>query len=263
MSDEDRVNITLQSVFGISKIGLRPKDEDYIVASDILTDSSHNLEVAILLDGMGGGAAGEKASQNAGLAFIEVCEILGAGLSPESEASERHAFWLTCVKTCNMAVEQVAKQEGGRSGTTLTAVIVMRDGAGLPAWGDLVHVGDTRAYVGSGKEFVLHSEDHSMTGEMLRAGYIKIHEIEKTHGHNVLTMSLGGPDELIPQIIELDLFPGDEILLCCDGVWGPLHSETGLWVPQSDDRSKVIEMMVDEALSRGSKDNCSALIWSL
>ena len=263
MSNEDRVVIELDGVVGVSDIGPRPKDEDFIIAQRVITESGHHLEIAILLDGMGGGVAGEMASESAGSAFIEACAIIADDMEPSTSADERDTSWEMCVIAANRAVEQVANKEGGRSGTTLTGIILMRDEDGRIAWSDLVHVGDSRAYISRRGQATLLSEDHSMTGEMMRAGYIEIHEIEKTHGHNVLTMSLGGPDELEPMIKELNVVKGDMIILCCDGVWGPLHTETGLWLSEESDVKEMSKAMVAEALNRGSKDNCSILIWSI
>ena len=71
-------------------------------------------------------------------------------------------------------------------------------------------------------------------------------------------MSLGGPDDLNAQIDTIDLQSGDVLLLCCDGVWGPLHTESGMWLGTMSS-----EEITKEALDRGSTDNCSALFWMI
>ena len=53
----------------------------------------------------------------------------------------------------------------------------------------------------------------------------------------------------------------ERFVLCCDGVWGPLHTEEGLWLPDMDE--EVARSMVDEALRMGSRDNCSVLVFDL
>ena len=68
---DERVNLDLQSAFGASLVGLRPKDEDYILGKSMNTAAGEVMDIAILLDGMGGGAAGERASESAGLAFAD------------------------------------------------------------------------------------------------------------------------------------------------------------------------------------------------
>lgn len=263
MSNEERVKITLEGAAGVSAVGLRPKDEDFIIGQKIVTNSGNSLEIAVVLDGMGGGVAGERASESAGSAFIEACSVMSEDMHTSTSFEERANSWDLCIIAANRAVESVAKNEGGRSGTTFTGIILMRSDEGKIMWSDLVHVGDTRAYLEKDGQVSLLSEDHSMTGEMVRAGYIELHQIEETHGRNVLTMSLGGPDELKPMIKEIELTSEDNVILCCDGVWGPLHTIEGLWIPEVDDAFEKCQKMVDEALERGSTDNCSILIWSL
>ena len=248
MSD-DRVSINLAGIDAISLKGKRPKDEDYIIASSL----ENGIEVAVLLDGMGGGAAGEKASENGGKAFIESVNI-----SKLTTESSRNKSLNLCIRAANMAVDKISAENQSRSGSTITAIVVKRANDGSIEWAEIAHVGDTRVYRIRDGEVALLSQDHSMTGEMVRAGYIELHQIEETHGKNVLTMSLGGPDELKPQVEPVDFVSGDIVLLCCDGIWGPLHTEEGMWLG-----SLSATEMANEALERGSTDNCSALFWTL
>lgn len=245
----DRVFVDLSGVDATSLKGKRPKDEDYIIASSV----QNRIEVAVILDGMGGGAAGEKASEYGGKAFVE-----SASLSKLTSVKSRRKSLNLCIKAANLAVDNISTEHKSRSGSTITAILVKRGMKGSIKWAVMAHVGDTRAYRIRDGEVTLLSQDHSMTGEMVRAGYIELHQIEETHGKNVLTMSLGGPDELNPQVEEVELTNGDIIMLCCDGVWGPLHTEQGMEV-----KSLSSIEIANEALARGSTDNCSILFWTL
>ena len=151
----------------------------------------------------------------------------------------------------------------GVSGTTLTALVATYDG-GRPSYADLVHVGDSRCYrICEGVPHLL-TEDHSVTGDMVRAGYIGIHEIEETSGSNTLTRNIGDRGISSADIYVLDLDYGICFLLCCDGVWGPLHKESGLWLPSGHLCSQASsDAIVEMAIERGSTDNCSVLIVDL
>jgi len=258
---DERVNLDLQSAFGASLVGLRPKDEDYILGKSMNTAAGEVMDIAILLDGMGGGAAGERASESAGLAFADAWMLVGEDMAANSEVDDRHEAWGLCVQAANMVVEQISADEGARSGSTLTAITLLKTEGGEVKWADIIHVGDTRAYRFRGDDTSLLSHDHSITGDMVREGYIELHEVEETHGHNVLTMSLGGPEELIPQVEEVQVGSGDLIILCCDGIWGPLHKVDGFWFPESWSLEELPKGLAVEALARGSKDNCSAIVW--
>jgi len=246
---EDRISNSIPGVDATSLKGKRQMDEDYIIASEL----EGGIEVVVILDGMGGGAVGDKASENGGKAFLESLK-----LSDLNSKDSRKTTLNYCVKAANMAVEKISNDHQSRSGSTLTSIIFKRAKSGELEWAELVHMGDTRAYRIRDGEAKLLTQDHSMTGEMVRAGYIELHQIEETHGKNVLTMSLGGPDELSPQIETIELTSGDTILLCCDGVWGPLHTEKGMWLGTMSS-----EEITKEALERGSTDNCSALFLTL
>ena len=65
-------------------------------------------------------------------------------------------------------------------GTTLTAAVVRPDGL------DLVHVGDSRAYLLRGGALRLLTEDHTLVDRMIRAGEISAEEAEVHPHRNVL-----------------------------------------------------------------------------
>jgi len=260
---DNRVKVTTANTFAESVTGLRPKDEDFIISTSFEREDGF-LFCYSLLDGMGGGTSGEKASENAGLAFTEVVEYISRGFTQDTIFEQRKQSWDLCVQLANKSVEYVGIVEGGKSGSTLTSLIVFKSKDGTVAWSDLVHVGDSRMYYSTANGWNLLSEDHSMTGEMVRAGYIKLHEVESTHGSNVLTMSLGSENECKPQIQEISLTKDCIVIICCDGVWGPLHTENGLEVPSLvEGINNIPVLMVQNALDRGSTDNCSLLIAKL
>jgi len=245
----DRISVNLSGVDATSMKGKRQTDEDYIIASSL----DNNIELAAILDGMGGGAVGDEASESAAKAFLDSVKLSDLNSSKNHQESLSY-----CVKAANMAVEKISKDHQSRSGSTITSIIVKRSPEGEVEWAEIVHVGDTRAYLIRDGDVTLLTQDHSMTGEMVRAGYIELHQIEETHGKNVLTMSLGGPDEINAQINSIDIKKGDTILLCCDGVWGPLHTDQGMWLGKHSSAE-----ITQEALERGSTDNCSALFWTI
>ena len=120
-------------------------------------------------------------------------------------------------------------------------------------------MGDSRIYQKKGDSFLLITDDHTPTGEMFRADYIKIHEIPETAGSNTLTKHLGHK-----AMLEADFFTLDSLescfLICCDGVWSSLHTKEGLYAPENYKNQEFIEHIVDEALKRDGSDNCSALL---
>ncbi len=256
MSVSNRIETNgVPGMFAASLVGKRERDEDFVACGDF-----GDVRIGVLCDGMGGEEGGELASQRAARGFVKgVGSIVSKRAEKWSSQGFRHGAYAKLLRMCHATVNSVAEQ--GRSGTTLTALVITLDG-GSPSYADLVHIGDSRCYkvgVGGGRPEPL-TQDHSMTGDMLRAGYINLHEIPETAGGNTLTRNLGDEAASLADISTLELASGDSFLLCCDGVWGPLHTESGLWLPDAPlGQQSSVEALVNEALERGSTDNCSAL----
>ena len=259
MIETSRVELGgVPGMFGASLTGKRERDEDFVAGGEF-----GNVRVAVLCDGMGGGQSGEKASEIAAGGFVKgVGTILRKHSGSWGQESSRHNAYSRVIEICHESVSSMAGG-AGLSGTTLTALVVTYD-SGSPALIDLVHIGDSRCYRVCEDEPSLITEDHSVTGDMVRAGYIEIHEIEETSGKNTLTRNIGDEGGTTADISSLDVRGGGCFLLCCDGVWGPLHTQSGLWVPKGLLCSQEsADDMVGTAIERGSSDNCSVLIVDL
>ncbi len=257
MSGSGRVDLAEASwAFGASETGKRERDEDYVAC-----DEFDSIRVGVLCDGMGGGQSGELASEIAARVFITgVRRVAGELANSWSDDEARHEAYAEVIGHCHESVEGITG-EGGVSGTTLTAVVATLD-KGDTSSIDMIHIGDSRCYrVLDGRADLL-TDDHSVTGDMVRAEYIKMHEIEETSGRNTLTKNIG--DEGSSKADISTIGPGGVFLLCCDGVWGPLHGVSGLWLSDSDICSQEMASgMVEKAIERGSSDNCSVLIIDL
>ena len=159
------------------------------------------------------------------------------------------------VQVANLGVFQKARQLGvARMGTTLTAVDVM--GHSL----NIVHVGDSRAYlVRHGKASCL-TNDHTRVGEMVR---MKLLSPDKVRAHNqrsVLEKCLGVELFVQPDISQVTVQNGDVIILCTDGVWSVIEdAEFAGIVAEEKDAESVSQRIIDLAMSRKSDDNLSVV----
>lgn len=254
-----RVDIAgISGMFGESVTGKRERDEDYIAC-----DEFGNVRVGVLCDGMGGGQSGDLASETAARVFITCVRESSGGLAERwSDVLTRHRALSEAIGNCHEAI--VAMAGGvGLSGSTLTAVVATYGLEAIESI-DLVHIGDSRCYRISHSGAEILTDDHSVTGDMVRADYIKIHEIEDTSGKNTLTRNIGDEGSSSADIVSLDPSGGSRFLLCCDGVWGPLHGSNGMWLADTDPCSnEFARLMVESALERGSTDNCSVLLADL
>ena len=168
-------------------------------------NEDRSLATAALLavaDGMGGAKAGEVAAQ------IAVDSV--AGLGGEAGADEVRA----AVEEANRAIRRMARDDADKSGmgTTMTAAL-LRDGRL-----DVVHVGDSRAYLWRGSTLSQITEDHSVVAELVRRGTITAEEAEHHPHRNVITRALGADAEVTADVMSADLREGDVVLVCSDGL---------------------------------------------
>lgn len=186
--------LALVEVAYLSDTGrIRHHNEDRALASP---------RVLVVADGMGGAKAGEVAAQ---MAVDAVKRLVG----PVHEDDVRGA-----VDRANRAIRRLASDDPDKSGMGTTLTAAMLDDGRL----DVVHVGDSRAYLWRGGTLRQVTEDHSVVAELVRRGSITQEEAE-THPHrNVITRALGAEDGVDADVVHVDLEDGDVVLLCSDGL---------------------------------------------
>ncbi|HEX5641074.1 MAG TPA: PP2C family serine/threonine-protein phosphatase [Thermoleophilia bacterium] len=193
-------------------------------------------------DGMGGASAGEVAS---GLA-AETLAAEVAGGTPLHAAAE----------AANAAVFRRAHDnlEQTGMGTTLTA-FVLEGGTARFA-----HIGDSRAYLLRDGELRQVSDDHSLVGEMMRDGRLTEEEAAVHPHRSILSRALGTePQARIDEFTE-DLLPGDVLLLCSDGLSGPVSADAMRVALTHSDPQAAAERLILEARRAGGPDNITAVV---
>ncbi len=193
-------------------------------------------------DGMGGANAGEVAS---GLAAGTLASEVAAG-TPIHAAAE----------AANAAVFQRAHDniEQTGMGTTLTAFVLEGSTA------HFAHIGDSRAYLLRDGELRQVSDDHSLVGEMVRDGRLTEEEAAVHPHRSILSRALGTePAARIDEFTE-DLLPGDVLLLCSDGLSGPVPAAAIKLALTRSDPQAAAERLILEARKQGGPDNITAVV---
>ncbi len=198
----------------------------------------------LVADGMGGHPQGR-------LAATLAVETAGAALH---RAEDPAGALPAAVAAANQAIlARATPDEGGRSlGTTLVALVV---GGGRAT---VANVGDSRAYLVRGGLALQMTVDHSWVAEQVRAGLLSAEEaLHHPRRSRITRALLGEPVE--PDIFEVNLRPGDVVMLCTDGLWEPL---TPRRIAELLDGEGTLQdrvaALVDEALRVGSTDNVTA-----
>jgi PPM family protein phosphatase len=192
-----------------STVGAREKNEDRVGHW-----TSPGAVLMAVADGLGGHLNGELAAQLA-------IDVLGATFRAEARPrlADPAQFLEQALMTGHAAiVREAQKQELPEHPRTVIAACVVQDGR--VHW---THVGDCRFYLLRAGRVVARSRDHTVVQQLVDEGRIP-DEAAGTHPYrNRLLQCLGGyePPRLEP-VASAQLLPGDVVLLCSDGFWGPL-----------------------------------------
>ena len=116
-------------------------------------------------------------------------------------------------------------------GTTCTAAVFS------PVRMSVAQVGDSRAYLLRDGRLALLTRDQTMASELVDAGALKPDQVETYPYRHVLVQALGTKGKLRPVITDVDLHEGDRVLLCSDGLHGPVRDDAIAAILQGLQRS--------------------------
>ena len=124
----------------------------------------------------------------------------------------------------------------------------------------LGHVGDSRAYLRRGGRLKQMTRDHSLVWEMMRQGTITAEEARNHPYRNVITQAVGTDPQVTPDISTVECFPGDLWLICSDGLTEYLTDSRIEEVLGLYPANRAADVMLEEALAAGGKDNVTLII---
>lgn len=212
---------------------------------DSLYAGPHFIAVA---DGMGGMAAGDLASA----IVINTIARLDEPPPDDSVADELADTIAEANRAIRRAVAEDPQKEG--MGTTLTAMWF--DGE----WFNMVHIGDSRAYRMRDGGFEQITVDDTYVQMLVDEGRITAEEAERHPQRSLLLRALGA-SEVEPAFQTLKGVPGDRILLCSDGLTGPVSdADIALTLQSAAEPIEAVESLVSQALEAGAPDNVTVLI---
>lgn len=229
---------------------VREGNEDYIgcVAAESPEQARSHGWLFVLADGVGGHDLGEVASKTA-------VESVEAGFR-ESNAGEPHGALLSrLVQTANMRVFDAgrAAAPGGASMASTIVVCALRyDRAAI------AHVGDSRCYLVRRGQIALLTRDHTVANEHVRLGLLSAEEAREASTSHILSRSLGNALTVNVETSEHQVFAGDVIVLCSDGLHNLVPpSEIAAIAGHGSDLAVSAKRLVDIANQRGGGDNIS------
>jgi len=200
------------TIYQESRPGKRPSNQDRIAYC-----YSRDALLMVIADGMGGHLHGEVAAQ------IAVQYITQTFQREAQPMVQDPVLFLSHVMTnAHHAILDYAFDKHLPEAPRTTAVVCLIQN-GLAHW---AHAGDSRLYLVRKGAIEAQTRDHSRVQLMMDQGLLDAEGAAKHPGRNRIYSCLGGNHS--PQIEfsrPTPLYAGDVMILCTDGVWGPLGSE--------------------------------------
>jgi serine/threonine protein phosphatase PrpC/CRP-like cAMP-binding protein len=240
-------------------------------ATDVGRTRDHNednflvdkkLNLFIVADGMGGHAAGEVASS---VAVREVRRVLAERrdvvegfVNEESAVGRQQLLRLIedAVQTACGRVFELAQENAERRGmgTTLSLLLV----AGRR--GFIGHVGDSRIYLARTGQVHQLTEDHSLINELIKRGRLKPGDAFDSPYKNAVTRAVGVYESVEVDTFDFDVLPGDNFLLCSDGLSCYIDDELTLAYLAAENVKEIPDRFIRLANESGGKDNITAVV---
>ncbi|TNE49710.1 MAG: cyclic nucleotide-binding domain-containing protein [Deltaproteobacteria bacterium] len=226
-----------------------------------LADTANNLFV--VADGMGGHEHGDLASGTAVESVRNYLHNAMTGLKAFAiDPSEERSRWaeqviLGAVQAANADVYNQAVQKGVQEnmGTTMSMMIVLSANRAI-----IGHVGDSRIYRVRNKEVAQLTEDQTLLMQQIKSGAVRPEDADKVPYGGTLLQAIGYRAEVNPDIFWIDIQPGDQFLLCSDGLSNYLIEDEIVTVFSKARGEQIVPRLIDCANARGGRDNITAVV---
>lgn len=203
-----------------------------------------NWLLAVVCDGLGGAAFGERAASAATAALIAEVAALPSRL-PANEVLEI---------AISATHDRVHRLFGGKSATTLTAILVKSNGTSI-GW-----VGDSRIYsLGTNQLHQLSTDD--TLGAVLDASAKNLAATLSADFADRLSQAIGGEVAVKPHVIPWNFEAAKGCLLCTDGIWKPLEGTMEKIVANcGEDGGELARRLLLSSDWHGGGDNASGML---
>jgi PPM family protein phosphatase len=230
-----------------SRVGARKYNQDRIGQW-----STPGALLLVVADGMGGHAHGEVAAEVTvdlfGRAFAQEAK-------PKLSAPERFLPRLLAAAHAGILLEAQKRKLRDVPRTVAVACLVQD---GVAYW---AHTGDCRLYLFRKGQIHARTRDHSVVQQLVDEGRIREESVASHPERNRLLHCLGGLQTPRIDAASEVLAKDDIVMLCSDGLWGPLTQRQMLHAVFNRSLSLAVPELADlaEARAGGECDNTSVV----
>ena len=227
---------------------LRAVNEDRVFADDL-------KGVYMVVDGLGGHAAGEQAAEIA-------VRVISAQLYGEDAPVDPEQWVRQAIAAANNEIFEAAQANPEWHGMACVLTLILIDGEQAIVG----HVGDSRLYLAWNGTLKKLTSDHSPVGEQEDRGELTEDAAMQHPRRNEVFRDVGSQlrDPADPDFIETKTFvfrPDAALLLSSDGLSDVINSEaiSAIIEHYYGDPEEVAHLLIDAANQGGGKDNVSVI----
>ena len=259
--ERSHLHVAAKSHPGLS--GKNNEDRYAVTAFRLSDETPTPVTFAIVSDGIGGHRAGEVAAEIA-------VEIISRAVA-DSDASQPVQTLREAIIRASQAILVQAESNPERKGMGATCACgwIIDDRLFV------AYVGDSRIYLIRGDKITQISIDHTWIEEAISAGLLTPEQARNHPNAHVIRRYLGSRQPVEPDTRlsfkkeEKDdqneanqgmrLLPGDQIVLCSDGLTDLVEKSEILALLKAKEQNEAIDEMIDLANKRGGHDNITII----
>lgn len=201
-------------------------------------------------DGMGGHQNGALASR---LIIEQLAELRG-GSDLDARVRQLRQALHVVNRRLTRELTLVSGQPDPVMGSTVVALLAEDDRAAC------VWAGDSRCYLWRSGGLYQISRDHSLLQQLIAEQQLSPEQAASHPSAHALTRAVGASETLVLDVVEFNVYPGDTLLLCSDGLYqytsgAELGEALNLPSPQL-----ALERLFNLALDGPARDNISAVV---
>ena len=227
-------------------------------ADQLVAGGERLVFLAMVADGVGGGAKGEEASR-AALAAVTHYVSRSMRCYYAAASAEDQEFFDSLQDAARECHEQIVRRgEADSDSRGMATTLTLYLGVWPRAY--LLQVGDSRCYLLRQGELTQITRDQTMAQEMVDLGVMKAEDAAGTRLAHTLTSSIGGR-QTDPKVTRLDMTWGHVLLLCSDGLTRHVADEQIRDVLRSMTSARqACEELLRQALDGGGSDNITIVV---
>lgn len=229
-------------------VGKRIKNED----SYYMPENGASLALIAVADGMGGHAAGKRASTLAIEGLVHTLHHAGEYFHEEPMARLKAA-----IRAANRVVYHHARTEEGCRGMGTTLALALMDERQYIA----ANIGDSRLYHLDGWRMTQVTQDHSLVAVLVEAGEITKEQAHTHPQRNIITRAVGTLAHEEADYYSRPWHRGDMLIASTDGLHGSVeHEMIEEYLRRELPLRHICEQLVERALENGATDNITIVL---